>query len=147
MKDKKNIIYIISGIIAIFGLYFGYSYFKGAGEGEIVSTNGKTNGDSIFQNNENGSSGAPAAGLPESENPSPIVLDGSDNGIYNLISLMERLALDTDFFEDEKFKELRDFTKEVAVLEEEKGNINPFRPVSALFVPSGVRSASSTEEN
>lgn len=146
MKDKKNIIYIVSGILLIFVLYFGYSYFASKKGEEAAPPYGGANGDTIFQNNDNGFSetGVVTSAAPDSSN---ISFDGNGAGIYNLISLMERLALDTNFFEDEKFKKLRDFTKEVAVSEEEKGNVNPFRPVGVLFAPSGTRTATSSPNN
>lgn len=67
--------------------------------------------------------------------------DFKGSEVYDLIQILEKLKLDMEFFNSTQFKSLVDYTYEVAVTEEEKGNANPFSPVKAVFTD---KSASAT---
>lgn len=144
--NKKNIILIIGIVVVIIiAAYLIFTYFGGKSEGDVSQTpsaaHGSSEDDGIF-----------AKATPSSD-PSldtvSVGLNLSDStltgkGIYDLMAVLERLDFGIEFFENEKFTKLIDFSKKVEVRDEEKGNFNPFRPVGAVFIPSGAKTASST---
>lgn len=159
MKNKKNLIYPLIGFILIVGGYYLYSYLTKEDTSSIVK-----NEDTIFNNSEDSVEIDEAA--PESEktklsrntgNTEEIIakfnriaavsnlseLKGKE--IYDIITVLQQLSLDIDFFNESKFQNLADFRKEIEVSEEEKGTFNPFSRKS--LKPVSVSLSEETKEN
>lgn len=143
--NKKNIIIIIPAIVAlIVAGYFIFNYFKG-GSGANVS---QTSPAADSQNLDNGIF-APQQ-ESSSNNSNSLNLNLSDNsfsgkGINETIAILENLNLGIEFFADEKFIKLVDFSKKVEVREEEKGNFNPFKAIGSIQVNLVDKNATSTK--
>ena len=144
--NRKNIILIAGMAVAIvIAAYLIYSYFgdvNGKKSGQTSSGSGNLNEDNGIFTKTPSSSDFSSGVVSDNMNFSDQTLTG--RGIYDLISVLEKLNFGIEFFENEKFTKLIDFSKKVEVREEEKGNFNPFRAVGIVFVPSGVKNASST---
>lgn len=70
--------------------------------------------------------------------------DFNGKEVYDLIQILEKLKLDMEFFNSAEFKNLVDYTYEVAVSEEEKGNINPFIPVKGVFAEKNINATTTS---
>lgn len=157
IKNKKNLIYPLIGFIIIVGGYYLYSYIT-KDDTPSFSTGNK---DSIFN------SGEDEAGInvadPESGNTKISQNTGNTEEIiakfnriaavsnlselkgkeiYDIITILQQLSFDIDFFSESKFQNLTDFRKEIEVSEEDKGTSNPFSRKSSKSV-----SFSSSDEN
>jgi len=142
--NRKNVILAGITVAIIIAIYFGFSYFGGESGGDDAKTQ---SGGSLEENN------GIFEKMPSSINSSEDVVLGNMNltdstftgkGIYDLISVLEKLNFEIEFFENEKFLKLIDFSKKVEVREEEKGNFNPFHPTGTVFVSSGAKTGTST---
>lgn len=49
--------------------------------------------------------------------------------ILDLLLILRQIKLDIGFFEDQNFRALKDFYQKIEILEEEKGNPNPFKKI------------------
>lgn len=133
---NKNIFLVIGGIIIIVLGYFVFNYFYPS-----VSAENKKSSENIFDEDDNKLQ--PPADYENSANISKEqrlaklqelsryknLSDFKGKEIYDLIQILEQLRLDIDFFNSASFKSLIDYTREVTVSNEEKGNTNPFVPV------------------
>lgn len=154
-KPNKNLIYAAVFIVLIIFGYFVYGYFGGSSE----TTAGN---DGIYAKNSD-SAGA-ETGMPANDgaatggvktqsvgdslarfqkiSQSSNLSDFNGQDIYDLILTLEQVKLDINFFNDDKFRSFVDFTKEIKVSDEEKGNINPFRPSASIsYISSGATSS------
>ncbi len=103
-KNKQKTIIITLIVIALFfGIAFYYSGSKGKSDSSVVALKNTNTGVAVL----------------------PSDIEGRE--VFKMLTVLKSIKLDTDFFDNEIFRSLSDFSVELSP--EEAGRINPFAPL------------------